>query len=122
MKYIGIYTDHKALAKKTDKFFRSDKPKTISAYKRAVGMTSVDMAKQAKINDKFAAIINIAEIECEDWLVNDGLVNDKSFARFYLKEYMITPRDRLALETNEQSNINGSNTVKVVFKQLEPTK
>ena len=117
MKYIGLYNNHKKLAKRTAKFFRSDKPKTISAYKLAVGMTSVDMAKQAMVNDRFAAIINLAEIECENWLVNDGLLNDKTFARFYLKEYCITPRDRLMTHevgAEEQNTGSGMVTVNIV--------
>jgi len=87
MKYIGIYSSHKALAKKSDKFFDSDMIKHWTNYQLFVGMNYLDIIKQRRINDKFNEILEQAELMCKAWAVDDGFLNDKSFAKWYLTTY-----------------------------------
>lgn len=62
-------------------------PKTITHLRAWLNNDWFDLEQKKNKHPKMRKLLETAELMCEEWVVNHGFENDKSFARWYLDRY-----------------------------------
>lgn len=93
--YRESFNSTEELKTELEAFFASNKPKTITHLQSYLRINWVDLLKQETINTEFKQLINAAKLYCEEWVINEGFLNDKSFARWYHDKFYGKEKEEL---------------------------
>jgi hypothetical protein len=79
------YTEDR-LADLLQQFFEDEsEPRTLTHLYFWLNTDWITFEKRKLVSDRFNRLLMAAELACEQWVVNNGFANDKSFAKFTLQ-------------------------------------
>ena len=91
--HITAQTSPKKLQDRLNEFFDRYPQPTKSHLYRFLGLDWIKSLELKKLNQDISLLLTEAENICETEIIEQGFEKDKSFAKYYLDKYHVTPDD-----------------------------